>query len=132
MDYPHGTTRLENYWWSAYMCWPDKSEWCLYAQPISNPIYRWIIGECQGQEVYSLTNGFFGYHHIRIAKEDQHKTNFAMEWGCFQYMVMPFGLKNAPAKFSRIAITSFKYFIHKFLEVYFDEWIVFGIIKDHI
>ena len=47
-------------------------------------------------------------------------------------MVVPFGLKNAPANFSRIVVVSFKDFIHKFVQVYFDDWIVFGIIKDHI
>ena len=45
---------------------------------------------------------------------------------------MPFGLKNDPAIFSRIVVSSFKYFIHKFLEVYFDYWIVFGLVRDHI
>ena len=47
-------------------------------------------------------------------------------------MVIPFGLKNAPAIFSRIVVVVFKEFIHKFLEVYFDDWTVFGLIKDHI
>ena len=47
-------------------------------------------------------------------------------------MVIPFGLKNAPSIFSRIVVISFKYFIHKFLEFYFDDWTIFGIIKDHI
>ena len=47
-------------------------------------------------------------------------------------MVMPFGLKNAPAIFSRIVVATFKYFIHKFLEVYFDDWTLFGLIKYHI
>ena len=45
---------------------------------------------------------------------------------------MPFGLKNAPAIFSKIIVDAFKYFIHKFLEVYFDDWTIFGLIKDHI
>ena len=54
-----------------------------------------------------------------------------MEWGCFQYTVMTFGLKNAPAIFLRIVVARFKEFIHKFLEVYFDDWTVFGLIKDH-
>ena len=45
---------------------------------------------------------------------------------------MPFGLKYAPAIFSRIVVAAFKDYIHKFLEVYFDDWTVFGLIKDHI
>ena len=47
-------------------------------------------------------------------------------------MVMLFGLKNAPVIFSRIVVAAFKAFIHKFLEVYFDYWTVFGLIKYHI
>ena len=57
---------------------------------------------------------------------------FVTEWGCYRYTVMPFGLKNAHAIFSRIVVSDFKDFIHKFLEVYFDDWTVFGLVKDHI
>jgi len=51
-------------------------------------------------EAYSLTDGFLGYHQINIASEDQRKTTFVTKGGCFQYIVMPFGLKNTPAIFS--------------------------------
>jgi hypothetical protein len=45
---------------------------------------------------------------------------------------MPFGLKNAPSIFSRVVVKAFKDFLHKFLEAYFDHWIVFSLMKDHI
>lgn len=45
--------------------------------------------------------------------------------------MMPFGLKNVPTIFSRVVVDEFKEFIHKFLEVYLDDWIVFGIVKKH-
>ena len=104
---------------------------CLH-DPFPTPFTNWVLESVRGQEIYLVTDGFSGYHHIRIAKEDRLKTTFSMEWGCFQYMVMPFGLKNAPAIFSRIVVDFFKDFIHKFLEIYVDEWTVFGLIKDHI
>ena len=47
-------------------------------------------------------------------------------------MVMPFGLNDAPAIFSRIVVSAFKDFIHKFLEVYFDDWTMFALVRDHI
>ena len=47
-------------------------------------------------------------------------------------MVMPFGIKNAPSLFPRIVVSAFKYFIHKFLEVYFDDWTMFGLVRYHI
>ena len=65
-------------------------------------------------------------------KEDRPKTTFMTEWGCYQYTVMPFGLKNAPSIFSRIVVSVFKDSIHKFLEVYFDDWTMFGLVRDHI
>ena len=43
------------------------------------------------------------------------------KWGSFIYIVMPFGLKNAPIVFSKIVVVMFKEFIHKFLEVYLDD-----------
>ena len=45
---------------------------------------------------------------------------------------MPFGLKNALAIFSRMVVVVFKEFIHKFVEFYFDDWTVFGLLKKHV
>ena len=90
-----------------------------------------VLENLGGQEAYSFTNGFSRYHQIRIAEEDRHKTTFFMEWGSYQYTVMPFGLKNAPTMFSRVVVASFKEFIHKFLEVYLDDWMVFILLHDH-
>jgi hypothetical protein len=91
-----------------------------------------VLDNVAGKEVYSFTDGFSGYHQIRIAKEDLHMTTFATEWGSFQYTVMPFGLKNAPAIFSRVVVKAFKEFLHKFLEAYSDDWTVFSLLKYHI
>ena len=45
---------------------------------------------------------------------------------------MPFGLKNAPAIFSRVVVAVFQAFFHKFLEVYFDDWTIFGLMDKHV
>ena len=45
---------------------------------------------------------------------------------------MSFVLKNAPAILSHVVVAAFKEFIHKFLEVYFDDWVVFGLVKHHV
>ena len=77
-------------------------------------------------------DGFSWYHQIKITSKDRRKTTFATEWGCFQYTVMPFGLKNVPTIFSRVVVAAFKEDIHKFLEVYLDYWTVFGLVKHHV
>ena len=104
---------------------------CL-TDPFPTPFTDEVLDNVGGHEAYSFTGGFSGYHQIRIAKEYRHKTTFATEEGCYQYTVMPFGLKNAPAIFSRVVVVAFREFLHKFLEAYFDDWTVFGLLNNHI
>ena len=44
---------------------------------------------------------------------------------------MPFKLKNASVVFSKIVIATVREYIHKFLEVYLYDWIVYNLLKDH-
>ena len=50
---------------------------------VHDPFPTQVLDNVGGQEVYSFTDGFLGYHHIRIHREDRHKTTFATEWGAF-------------------------------------------------
>ena len=93
---------------------------CVH-DPFSIPFTNEVLEGVGSQEIYSFTNGFSGYHQIRIAKEDRHKTTFITEWGCFQYTMMPFGMKNVFTIFSWVVVTAFKDFIQKFLHVYMDD-----------
>ena len=85
--------------------------------PFPTPFTDEVLENVGGHGVYSFTNEFSGYHHIKIASEDRYKTTFAMEWGSYEYTVMLVGLKNAPTIFSRVVIVAFKEFIHQFLEL---------------
>ena len=87
---------------------------CVH-DPFLTPFTDEVLEGVGGQEIYSFIDGFSGYSQIWIAKEDHHKTTFVTEWGYFQYTVMPFGLNNEPAIFSRVVVTVSKYFIQKFL-----------------
>jgi hypothetical protein len=104
---------------------------CVH-DPFSTPFSDEFLDQVMGREAYSFTNGFFGYHQVRIAEEDKNKNTFTIEWGSFSYNVMSFGLKNSPTMFSWIVISTFCDFIHKFLEVYLDDWMVYNILKEHI
>ena len=50
----------------------------LFLTPFTNE----VLENVKGQEMYSFTDGIFGYHQIRIAKEDRHMNTFTMEWEC--------------------------------------------------
>jgi hypothetical protein len=100
--------------------------------PFRTPFTDEFLENVGGQEYYSFKNGFSGYHQFGITPEDKNKTKFSIDWVSFQYIVMPFGLKNAPIIFSRVVVAYFKEFIHKFLEVYLYDWTVFSLLKDHV
>ena len=45
---------------------------------------------------------------------------------------MPLGLKNVPAIFSRIVVKAFQEYIYKSMGVYFEDWTIYSMLKDHI
>ena len=97
--------------------------------PFPTPFIDKIINEVVSNECYSFTNGFSRYNQVLIAKEDQHKTTFVCE---FAYIFMPFGLKNAPIVLSRIVIKAFQEYLYKTMEVYFDDWTMYNLLKEHV
>jgi hypothetical protein len=82
--------------------------------------------------MYSFLDGFSGYNQIRMAEEDQEKTAFVTEWGVFVAVVMMFGLKTAPATFQRIIMKIFEEYILGFMQVFLDDFAVFGTCKVHL
>lgn len=87
------------------------------------------LNNVAGNEDYSFTDGFFGYHQVHIAEEDKKKNTFTIEWGSYGYNFMSFGLKNASVAFSRVVIIAIRNYIHKFLEVYMDDWTTYSLLK---
>ena len=100
--------------------------------PFPTPFKDEVLDNVGGQEAYSFIDGFSSYHQIKIALDDRCMNTFSTEWESYQYIVTPFGLKNAPAIFLRVVIASFKEFIHQFLEVYMDDWTMYSLLKYHV
>lgn len=79
-----------------------------------------------GKKYFSFLDGFSGYNEIQVALEDQDKTTFKYPWGTHAYQVLPFGLCNPTATFQRVVLCIFSHLIHDCVEVYVDDFIVYG------
>ncbi|MEM7347030.1 MAG: RNase H-like domain-containing protein, partial [Chloroflexota bacterium] len=64
-----------------------------------------MIEECErlaGMQFYSSIDGMSGYYVVPIREEDKEKTSFAFNRGKWQWVRMPFGIKQAPALYAKL------------------------------
>ncbi|GJX61313.1 reverse transcriptase domain-containing protein [Tanacetum coccineum] len=85
-----------------------------------------MLERLAGNEYYCFLDGFSGYFQIPIDPRDQEKTTFTCPYGTFAYRRMPFGLCNAPGTFQRSMLAIFLDMVEKSMEVYMDDFSVFG------
>ncbi|KAM1002854.1 hypothetical protein ACFX2C_003240 [Malus domestica] len=90
------------------------------------PFIDQMLERLAGYAFYYFLDGYSGYNQIVIAPEDQEKTIFTCPFGTFAYRHMSFGLCNAPATFQRCTMSIFSYYVEKIIEVFVDDFNVFG------
>ncbi|CAJ0945591.1 unnamed protein product [Ranitomeya imitator] len=90
------------------------------------PLLSDLFARIKGASWFTKIDLRGAYNLVRIKQGDEWKTAFNMPEGHFEYLVMPFGLSNAPSVFQSFMHDIFRNYLDKFMVVYLDDILIFS------
>ena len=85
-----------------------------------------LFNQLAGAKVFSKIDLHSRYHQIKIRPQDIQKTTFSTRYGLFEYLVISFGLTNAPAFFMHLMNSIFMSELDKFVVVFIDDILIYS------
>lgn len=97
------------------------------------PFFRETLARLNKARFFSKFDVIHAFHRLRMKKGSEWLTAFSTRLGTFQYLVMPFGLCNAPATFQRAINSALFEFLDDFCTAYLDDVLVYSeTLEEHI
>ena len=92
-----------------------------------------LLQRLAGKKYYSKIDLQSGYHQVRIVPADVHKTAFRTRYGSFEFLVLPFGLTNAPSTFMNLMQDVLREYLDKFCISFLDDILIYSdTLEEHI
>jgi hypothetical protein len=90
------------------------------------PHIKDLFDQMRGARVFSKIDLQSGYHQMKIRPPDIPKTAFSTRYGLYEFMVMSFGLTNAPAYFLNLMNKVFMEYLDRFIMVFIDDILIYS------
>jgi transposase InsO family protein len=90
------------------------------------PLIDDLIHRLAGAKIFTKLDLKNAYHRLRIRDGDEWKTTFRTPLGAFEYLVVPFGLTNAPSAFQSYINKTLHEYLDVFVVVYLDDVVIYS------